>query len=122
MIPGTAPEAGKAFVARIYSAFNARQIDRLLALMTSDVAWPNGMEGGVEHGRDAVRTYWTRQWSVINPNVSPLSVDTAGDGRLAVKVQQTIRDLAGAVVKDGVVLHIYRLREGQIAAMEIAEA
>jgi ketosteroid isomerase-like protein len=31
---------------RAYEAFNARDIDGVLATMRADVEWPNGMEGG----------------------------------------------------------------------------
>lgn len=51
----------------LYDAFNARDIDTVLAAMTQDVDWPNAWEGGRVHGRDAVRSYWTRQWAEINP-------------------------------------------------------
>ena len=48
---------------RIYDRFNARDIDGVLAALTDDVAWANGMDGGHVHGREAVREYWTRQWA-----------------------------------------------------------
>ena len=56
-----------------YRGFNAREIDAVLALMHSDVDWPNGMEGGRVHGHQQVRDYWTRQWGMINPRVDPVS-------------------------------------------------
>jgi hypothetical protein len=55
----------------LYSAFNARDISTLLASMTPDVSWPNGWEGGVLHGRDAVGDYWRRQWDQLQPTVVP---------------------------------------------------
>ena len=122
MLPGTASEADKAFVADIYEAFNAREIDRLLRLMLPDVAWPNGMEGGYEMGREAVRAYWTRQWAMIDPQVTPERVDAPDDGTLAVAVRQVIRDLSGKVLKDDPITHIYALRAGGIATMEIRSA
>ncbi len=45
---------------RTYRHFNGRNIDATLAVMHLGVGWPNGMEGGIEHGHDAVRNYWTR--------------------------------------------------------------
>jgi len=30
----------------VYSAFNARDVDAVLAAMSVDVDWPNGWEGG----------------------------------------------------------------------------
>ena len=47
-------------IAEAYAAFNRRGIDSVLALMASDVNWPNGMEGGQLVGHDQVRAYWTR--------------------------------------------------------------
>src|SRR6516164_5365645 len=35
---------------RIYDRFNARDIDGVLAVLTDDVAWANGMDGGHVHG------------------------------------------------------------------------
>src|SRR5258705_6728346 len=37
----------------LYASFNARDIDAVLARLAPDVDWPNGMEGGRVHGRDA---------------------------------------------------------------------
>ena len=78
-----------------YRAFNARDIDAALALMHTDVDWPNGMEGGRVHGHQAVRDYWTRQWGLIDPHVEPIDFRTDEDGRTVVDVHQVVRDLAG---------------------------
>ena len=104
---------------RAYAAFNARDIDGALALMHSDVEWANGMEGGHEHGHAAVRAYWTRQWEQIDPHVDPLSFETRDDGRVAVDVHAVVRDLEGAILSDGRVTHVYTLRDGLVARMDI---
>jgi hypothetical protein len=49
-----------------------RNIDATLAMMHPEVDWPNGMEGGIEHGHEAVRKYWTRQWKILDPHVEPV--------------------------------------------------
>ena len=49
-----------------YAAFNRRDIAGVLASMSADVDWPNGMEGGHVRGHDEVRAYWTRQWAVLD--------------------------------------------------------
>ena len=69
-----------------YAAFNARTTDAALATMTDDVALPNGMEGGYIHGHQAVRAYWTRQWSVIHPHDEPISFHREDSGRILVDV------------------------------------
>jgi hypothetical protein len=40
-----------------YAAFNARDIDAALALMTPNVAWPRAFKGGFVRGREEVRAY-----------------------------------------------------------------
>jgi hypothetical protein len=72
-----------------YAAFNARKIDAALAPMCPDVVWPNGMEGGVVHGHSGIPEYWTRQWSLIDPDVQPLSIRQQ-DGRFDVEVRQLV--------------------------------
>ena len=42
---------------RTYAAFNARDVDAVLAVMHSDVDWPNGMEGGRVRGHAGMRDY-----------------------------------------------------------------
>jgi ketosteroid isomerase-like protein len=106
---------------RTYAAFNARNIDAALAMMSSDVVWPNGMEGGVVRGHKGIREYWTRQWGLINPKVEPLTIREEADGRFDVEVQQLVKDLEGKVLVDRVIHHVYRLRRGLIESMEIRE-
>jgi ketosteroid isomerase-like protein len=105
----------------VYASFNARDIDAVLERMREDVDWPNGMEGGRVCGREAVREYWTRQWGVIDPHVEPVGFETEHDGRIAVMVQQMIRDLNGKVLLDRFVQHVYSIVDGLIRSMEIRE-
>ena len=105
----------------LYADFNARDIDALLARMTPDVDWPNGWEGGREHGPEAVRAYWERQFREIDPHVEPVGVDERPDGTMAVAVHQVIRSPAGEVLADRHVRHVYTLRDGLIARMDIEE-
>lgn len=102
-----------------YRAFNARDIDAVLALMHTDVDWPNGMEGGRMYGHQGVRDYWTRQWGLIDPRVEPVGFRTDEDGRTVVDVHQVVRDLAGNVILDAMVEHIYLIEDGLIKSMEI---
>ena len=100
-------------------ASNARDIDAVLAAMTDDVDWPNAWEGGRLHGPDAVRDYWTRQWAAIDPRVDPTLITPRGDGRIEVEVHQVVRDLDGGLIDDGVVVHVYELRSGRVAWMDV---
>jgi ketosteroid isomerase-like protein len=106
---------------KIYAAFNAHDIDAVLAVMHPDVDWPNGWEGGRVYGRQAVRDYWTRQWKAIDPRVEPVGFDTDERGRAVVKVHQVVRDLEGTILLDGMVEHVYLIEDGVIKSMEIKE-
>jgi hypothetical protein len=106
------------WIDRVYAAFNARDLDAALAEMHEDVDWPNGWQGGRVHGREAVRDYWTRQFREINSQVTPLDHTVAGD-RVAVTVHQVVKDLDGNVMSEGRTSHVYTLRDGRVARMDI---
>ncbi|MEH2123673.1 nuclear transport factor 2 family protein [Nostoc sp.] len=102
-----------------YAAFNARDIDAALALMTLDVAWPKAFKGGFVRGPEEVRAYWTEQWSEINPHVEPVSFYSEEAGRILVDVHQVVRDNAYVVLADEHVGHRFTLEHGLIRAMEV---
>lgn len=112
-------ESRKSLLADLYDAFNTRDLEGALALMTSDVDWPNAMEGGRVHGPGEVRAYWTRQWAGIDPHVEPVSIEDDGNGNTVVEVHQVIRDLSGSVLKDLTVLHVYSFRDGLVSRMDV---
>jgi len=102
-----------------YAAFNARDIDAALALMTPDVAWPRAFKGGFVEGHEAIRAYWTEQWGEIDPNVEPVSFDCGDAGSILVEVHQVVRDLAGATLADDHVGHRFTMEGGLIRKMEV---
>lgn len=102
-----------------YAAFNARQIDAALALMTPDVAWPRAFKGGFVRGPEEVRAYWTEQWGEVDPHVEPLAFHLEEDGRILVEVHQVVRDMAGALLADERVSHRFTLEHGLIQGMEV---
>ena len=104
-----------------YRDFNARNIEAILSRMHPEVEWANGMEGGHVHGRDAVRDYWTRQFTIVNPHVEPLSIEPDKQGRWLVEVHQVVHDIAGNLLRDTVVYHTYLFRDGLIARMDITQ-
>jgi hypothetical protein len=103
----------------VYAAFNARDIESVLATLHPDVDWANGMDGGRVLGRADVRAYWTRQFGMIDPRVEPVGFDTDSAGRTVVRVHQVVRNPAGAVISDGVVEHLYTIADGLITRMDI---
>jgi hypothetical protein len=110
-----------ALLQQTYKAFNARDIDAALTAMHRDVEWPNGMEGGTVHGHAGIREYWTRQWRTVDPHVEPKSFGLDETGRVVVGVYQIVRDLAGRILLDRMVEHVYSIEGGLIRNMEIRE-
>lgn len=106
-------------IKRVYDRFNARDMDTVLAAMHEDVTWANGMEGGHVHGRDGVRSYWTRQWAMVDPHVEPVDISTSPGGEIVVEVHQIVRDLAGNVLVDQMVGHIFRIENRLVKRFDI---
>ena len=103
----------------LYRAFNARDMDTVLAALHADVIWANGLHGGHVRGHDGVRRYWTRQWQTIDPHVEPLGFAQEGAGRTVVTVHQVVRDRAEKLLVDAIVQHAYVIEDGLIRSMEI---
>jgi len=104
---------------QLYQDFNARNIDAVLAFLHTDVAWPNGWEGGYVSGHDEVRAYWLRQWQQIDPTVEPVSFQVRPGGPVEVGVHQVIKDLNGQVLSDSRIRHVYTFEDDKVRTMVI---
>src|SRR6202021_3715670 len=97
----------KTSIEQAYSAFNKRDIDGALALMTQDVSWPKASEGGKVVGKEEIRAYWTRQWGEFDPYVEPLAMTEEDGGKTRVRGHQLVKSLQGDVFPDGGVLTFF---------------
>jgi hypothetical protein len=104
---------------KAYAAFNSRDIDAALSTMHTDVQWPKAFEGGYVNGHAAIREYWSRQWTEINPTVNPVGTIERDNSTLEVTVEQHVEDLQGNTIFDGMVKHIYTLQDGLLRKMDI---
>ena len=111
-----------ALIAHVYSAFNRRSVDDVLALMSENVDWPKASEGGRVVGKEQIRAYWTRQWAEFDPHVEPIEVTDRNTGRTEVKVHQVVKSLNGDLLSDQVVLHVFTISDGLIERMDIFES
>ncbi|MCX2575310.1 nuclear transport factor 2 family protein [Pedobacter sandarakinus] len=99
-------------IEKAYAAFNRRDIDEALMTFHPDVEWPKAFEGGYVQGHSQVRSYWTRQWSSINPTVDPIQFSEREDGTMEITVHQKVKDLENNIIFDGLVKHIYTVVNG----------
>jgi ketosteroid isomerase-like protein len=104
---------------RIYDRFNARDMETVLAALHEDVNWANGMDGGHVHGREGVRSYWTRQWAMVDPHVEPL---VFAEGPKAEVIVEVHHDLNGNLLADKMVGHIFRIENGLVRRFDIRGA
>jgi hypothetical protein len=106
-------------IAEVYSAFNQRNIDGALALMSESVSWPKASEGGRVVGKEQIRAYWSRQWKEFDPHVEPIEVIDRGAGKIDVRVHQLVKSLTGDVLSDSEVWHAYTIADGRIERMDL---
>lgn len=114
---------------RIYDGFNARNIDGVLNDLTDDVVWANGMEGGHVYGHDAIREYWSRQWTMVDSHVEPVGFRLTAAGTVIAEVRLSVGDLDGKPLQgqshglmDKTVEHVFRFRDGKVARFDIQDA
>ena len=109
-------------IAQAYAAFNQRNVDATLALMSENVSWPKASEGGRVVGKEEIRSYWTRQWQEFDPLVEPIEVIDREDGKTDVRVHQLVKSLGGEVLSDSEVWHVYTVANGLIERMDLKES
>jgi len=71
--------------------------------------------------RGCIPTWFGRtgQWAIFDPQVEPVKIEQYPDGRWVVEVHQVVRDLAGRLLSDVMVRHIYQIRDGLVQRMDI---
>lgn len=106
-------------IKKAYPAFNSRDINTALSAFHPNVQWPKAFEGGYVSGHDEIRTYWTKQWTEINPTVEAVRFNQRTNGTFEVIVHQIVKDLQGNIIFDGKVKHIYMLEDNLLRRMDI---
>ncbi|MCB1498436.1 MAG: nuclear transport factor 2 family protein [Bauldia sp.] len=108
-------------VAGIYDALNARDLDELLEHLAPEVEWAHGIDGGREHSRAGVRAFWEKTWKEVNPLIEPMEMQTV-DGAVHVRVQQFVTSLAGAVLQNKKVGHIFSFDGPFVTRLDVIDA
>lgn len=108
-------------ISQAYFAFNQRDVDAALMLMSENVSWPKASEGGRVVGRQEVRDYWTRQWAEFDPRVDVFEVVEREAGKTDVKVHQLVKNLKGDILSDTELWHVYTIANGLIERMDIKD-
>jgi ketosteroid isomerase-like protein len=109
----------QALLTRLYDAYNRRDFADFSAMLAPDVDWPNLIEGGRLVGRDALRDYWLENDKSITVDSAPVDFIPLADNQIAVDVNQIVRNLAGQVWSDSCVRHVFTLRDGAVARLDV---
>ena len=112
----------KELIARAYAAFNERDTDSALMLMSENVSGPKASEGGRVTGKEEIRAYWSRQWKEFDPHVEPLAVILRDDGKTEVRVHQLVKSLSGDLLSDSEVWHVFTFQDELIERMDLKES
>jgi hypothetical protein len=110
----------QSFVEELYQNFNNRNIDLVIANMTEDVQWANGMSGGYVYGRTGVYEYWMKQFELVSSSVTPIEIHEKNDV-IHIKVHQVVNDIDGKLLSDDIVHHFFTLKDDKIARFDIGE-
>ena len=109
----------QALLTKVYDAYNRRDFAALSACLTPDTDWPDLVEGGRLIGPEALGAYWARNDKMITVDIAVVSIATLPDGRVAADVNQIVRNLAGQVWSDTCERHIFTLRDGRVARLDV---
>lgn len=112
--------AAEELLARAYAAYNERDLDGLLAVVSDDVDWPDGSRR--LRGRAAVAAYWTRQWTRVRTHDEPIGFTHRPDGTVMVRISQVVRSLVGEVISTGSFDHVHRIEDSRIVRLDIQDA
>ena len=109
----------QALLTRFYDTYNRRDFVAFSAFLTPDVDWPDMVEGGRLIGPEALGAYWARNDKMITIDIAVVSIAALPDGRVAAAVNQVVRNLAGQVWSDTCERHIFTLRDGKVARLDV---
>ena len=102
-----------------FHAYNAHDVDGLLAMVTPDVNWPSRDKR--LHGPEALKDYWLDQWRETSTHDQPIRIDDQPDGRLKVFLNQVVRTVDGKELSRGAFEYLFELRGGLIARLDILQ-
>lgn len=106
-------------IKKAYLAFNSRDILTALSTFHENVEWPKAFEGGYVNGHNEIREYWIRQWTEINAIVEPISIIEISKQKYEVTLHQLVKDLQGEILFDGIIKHIFTVKDNLLSRMDI---
>lgn len=82
-----------------------------------NIDWPNG--SARLRGKDALRSYWTHQWTEIRTHDEPVQITELAPNKSVVRIGQVVRALDGSPVSEGWFEHTHQIEDDVIVRMDI---
>jgi len=79
------------------------------------------MGGGYVNGREGLREYWNKQWSMLDSDVEPVSFTVSGPGKVVANVRHVVRDLHENIIEDEMLQHTYIIEDNLIKHMDVVK-
>jgi hypothetical protein len=108
-------------IEQAYPAFNKRDIDGALALMTDDVSLAQSFGGRQSDREERDPRLLDSTMGRVRSPCRPLAITEEDGGKVRVRVHQIVKDLQGNVLSDSEVLDVFTMNTGLIAAMHIGD-
>jgi len=103
----------------LFDAYNRRDFTAFSAGLHAQIDWPDQTRGGRMVGLAALEDYWALNDAVIRVEVTPIGFTRLPDGRVRVRVNQVVSNLAGGLWSDLQVLHDYSFRDGLVSRLDL---
>jgi uncharacterized protein (TIGR02246 family) len=107
--------AQQAVLAKAYEAVNAQDLVGVRDTLHPDATWPDTLEGGRLHGREAILAHFEQLFALTRPNIQLIRIVDETDGALDVEVQLLVQDHKGHIWSDTRARLTYRFADGLLS-------
>ena len=106
-------------VRQLYERFNSADIAGVVELLDPAVEMPDVINGTTLRGREAVQSYWEREFELVEPSIMVRDVVEVGNAILVVVYQETYDREGGEPLGPGVAaVHRVMFRGDRIASVD----
>ena len=110
-----------AILRQVISAWQAKDIDGVLAHMHDDIVWPDTLDNDEKPlvGKEAVLGHFARMFATILANVQLIRILDETPNSLAVEAQYSVESPDGRIWTDTRAALTYHFKEGLLSGMTI---
>lgn len=113
--------AAQELLLKAYSAFNARDLVGVRAVLHPHGVWPDTLEASDQpiEGIEAIMAHFAHLFAVLSPNIQLIRVIEETEGSLTVESQHLVEDHQGNIWSDNRATLTYHFKDGLLSGMTI---